>query len=148
MPKGLTEKQRRFVDFYIKTGNATESARLAGYRHPNSDGPTNTVKPSVRKAIDARMKKIESARIADAKEVMEFLTSVLRGQERENTTISRMRKGKSGKMEPTGSAKVISSGASVKDRVRAAELLAKRFGLDMPKPDGDEPVQFTFKPDE
>ena len=35
--KQLTEKQKRFVDFYIKTANASEAARLAGYSEKNSD---------------------------------------------------------------------------------------------------------------
>ena len=77
----LTEKQKRFIDYYIETGNATEAARKAGYKGKNLDviGSQNLVK--LRKFIDEKLKQKESERIASQDEVLEFLTRVMRGQE-------------------------------------------------------------------
>ena len=47
----LTEKQQRFVDYYIETGNATEAARRAGYKKPNPSGSENLAKPSVKTSL-------------------------------------------------------------------------------------------------
>lgn len=78
----LTEKQKRFVDFYIQTGNASEAARLAGYKGKNLNriGTENLKKPEIKNAIDARLKEFESNRKADAKEILEYMTSVMRGE--------------------------------------------------------------------
>lgn len=121
----LTEKQRRFVDAYIETGNATESARLAGYRDKRADaiGYENLRKPEIQKAIGARMKELESKRIATAKEVLEFLTAVVRGEaEEDNVAIV-------GHGPGITEARIVKKKASLRDRLKAAELLAKRFGV-------------------
>ena len=78
----LTEKQRRFVDYYVETGNASEAARRAGYAEKAAyrTGSENLRKPQVKAAIDARLKELEDKRIAKADEVMQFLTSALRGE--------------------------------------------------------------------
>ena len=59
MSKKLTLKQQRFVDYYLQTGNATKSAKLAGYntnyqtlRQIGSDNLTN---PYIQKAIQAKL---------------------------------------------------------------------------------------------
>ena len=36
MDNKLTPKQSAFADYYIETGNATEAARRAGYKKPNT----------------------------------------------------------------------------------------------------------------
>lgn len=72
----LTEKQKRFIDFYIETGNATDAARRAGYKQPNIQGAQNLVKLS--NEISARNTVLESKRIADMTEVKEFWSAVLR----------------------------------------------------------------------
>lgn len=78
----LTEKQKRFVDFYIQTGNASEAARLAGYKGKNLNriGTENLSNLVIKNAIDARLKEFESNRKADAKEILEYMTSVMRGE--------------------------------------------------------------------
>ena len=57
----LTEKQRRFVDYYVETGNASEAARRAGYAEKAAyrTGSENLRKPQVKAAIDARLKELE-----------------------------------------------------------------------------------------
>lgn len=138
--KSLTVKQRRFVDAYIETGNAAEAARRAGYKSRNADvmGRENLRKPTVRKVLEARLKEIEDKRIAKAKEVMEFLTSSMRGEIKEEVVV----------VEGTGDgcseAKTIEKQIGANDRIKAAVQLAKRYGLDRPE-DADGEAHITFK---
>lgn len=85
----LTEKQKRFVDFYVETGNASEAARKAGYslKTANRIGQQNLSKLDVQQAIKARLDAIESNRIATATEVMQFLTSAMRGEVQEDVVV-------------------------------------------------------------
>ena len=123
----LTEKQKRFVDFYIETGNATEAARKAGYasKAAYATGAENLRKPQIKAAIDARLKELEDSRIAKADEVLKFLTATLRSQVTESHVI----------VEGTGDgcseAKVIETGPSVRDRIEAAKNLLKRYPTEM-----------------
>ncbi len=125
MKPGLTEKQKRFVDYYIETGNAAEAARLAGYKSRNADviGRENLRKPTVRKALDTRLKEIDEARIADAKEVMIHLTAVLRG-EQEGEELVCVGTG-NGLSKPV---KVMKR-PSIREQIEAAKCLMKRYGL-------------------
>lgn len=112
----LTEKQRRFVDYYIQTANATKAAKLAGYspKTAYSIGEENLRKPEIRRAIEVRLKKLESQRIAETKEVLEHLTSCLRGELTEEIAT------------PTG--KKITVAVREVDRLRAAEYLLRVNG--------------------
>lgn len=112
----MTERQRRFVDYFIQTGNASEAARRAGYSKKTaySIGEENLRKPEIRRAIERRLKELESHRIAETKEVLEHLTSVLRGEQTEEI------------VTPTG--KKISTAVREMDRLRAAEMLLKVAG--------------------
>ena len=77
----MTEKQNRFVDYYLQSGNASDAARKAGYSaKANVIGAQNLAKLSISTAIDERLKQMASERIADTEEVLSHLTSVLRGE--------------------------------------------------------------------
>lgn len=76
----LTPKQKAFADYYIECGNQTEAARRAGYKKPHVQGNQNLDKLSVREYIEERQKKIEDSRIASAAEIMQYFTSVMRGE--------------------------------------------------------------------
>lgn len=121
----LTEKQRRFVAAYIKTGNAAEAARQAGYKKTTADaiGRENLRKPTVRNAIEKRLKEIEDAQIADAKEVMKLLTSTLRGELEEEIIVCE------GRGEGVSEAVRLMKKPSIRDRLEAAKCLMKRYGL-------------------
>lgn len=136
----LTVKQRRFVDAYIETGNAAEAARLAGYKSRNADvmGRENLRKPTVRKVLEARLKEIEDKRIAKAKEVMEFLTSSMRGEIKEEAVVVE------GVGDGCSVARIIEKQIGANDRIKAAVQLAKRYGLDRPE-DADGEAHITFK---
>ena len=119
----LTAKQRLFADEYIKSGNATQSAIKAGYspKTVRSIGQENLTKPDIKSYIDAKMAEIESHKIADAKEVLQFYTRVLREEETEEVAL------------PTGDDVVtVEKKPSFKDRLTAARELMKRYPLNDP----------------
>lgn len=78
----LTPKQKAFADYYLQTGNATEAAKLAGYSENSAKqiGTENLSKPSISQYIAERQKQVEDKRIADISEVLQFFTSVMRGE--------------------------------------------------------------------
>lgn len=78
----LTPKQKAFADEYLICGNATEAAKKAGYKEKAAYamGAENLKKPQISAYIAERQKQIEDSRIADVKEVLEFYSSVLRGE--------------------------------------------------------------------
>ena len=125
----LTERQKRFIDYYIETGNATESARKAGYKASSEKAMQNIGSENLGKLgeyIKERMKPIEDNRIADAEEVLRYLTKVIRGEEKDQFGLD----------------------ASLKDRNKAAELLGKRYRLFVDKVEqentGDIKVNFAI----
>ena len=89
MKRKLTPKQRKFADEYMKSGNAADAARKAGYskRSARSVGQENLTKPDIKQYIDERMVKIASKRIMDATEAIELLTSIARGETKETVYI-------------------------------------------------------------
>lgn len=121
----LTEKQKRFVDYYIETGNQTEAARRAGYKQPQTQGAQTLGKLSVKAAIDARLKDLEDKRIAKADEVMQFLTSTLRGEVKEERVVVE------GTGEGRSDARIITVQVSARDRLDAAKSLLKRYPMQL-----------------
>ncbi len=116
----LTEKQKRFADYYIETGNATESAIRAGYSKNTAKeiGHENLTKPHIRQYVDEKIAEKDENRIAKQDEVLEYLTKVLRGEETERLPIA----GKD-------YFEIIDNTPSIRDRTKAAELLGKRYAL-------------------
>lgn len=112
----MTQKQRRFIDEYIISGNATQAAIKAGYSKKTARkiGQENLTKPDIKAAIEKRNAEIRSEKTADMTEVMEYLTSVMRGEQTESVATS---KGVYSNVE-----------VSAKDRIKAAELIGKRNG--------------------
>ena len=105
----LTKKERIFADEYIKTTNATQSAIKAGYAENSASvtGSKMLRKPKVRQYIDAVMNERSKNTIATADEVLEYLTKVMNGEEKDAFGLD----------------------ASIADRTKAAELLGKRHML-------------------
>ena len=118
MKHKLTVKQKKFCDEYIRSGNATEAALKAGYRSRTaySIGNENLKKPELKKYIEEKIKEIESAKLATAKETLEYLTSVMRGEQTETVVTA---KGLYRNVE-----------VSAKDRISAAKELLKRYPVD------------------
>lgn len=121
----MTKKQKRFVDEYLIDLNATQAAVRAGYS-PNtaySIGAENLKKPEIQNAIDERLEQFKSEKTADAQEVIEYLTSVMRGESEGEELINEFVG--DGCSKPTK----VKKAPSEKDRLRAAELLGKRYGI-------------------
>ena len=78
----LTPKQKAFADYYIECGNSTEAARKAGYSEKASRfiGSENLTKPNISAYIAERMQAQNEARVASADEVLQFFSSVMRGE--------------------------------------------------------------------
>lgn len=134
MPK-LTEKQKRFCEEYLIDLNATQAAIRAGYSEKTAERasdwineagqkkPSSKYKPELREYIDERIESIRSDRTADAQEVVEYLTSVMRGESKsEEIVLKGVGKG-SQRIEK------VQKKPSEKDKLKAAELLGKRFGM-------------------
>lgn len=135
----LTLKQKAFADYYIETGNAYQSAKKAGYSENYAKG--NVVKllenVSVKSYIDEQLKKIEDIRIAKAEEILIHLTQVMRGEIKEEVVVTE------GTGEGCSDARIMEKQVSAKDRIKAAELLGKRYRLFTEKVEleGSVPVQ-------
>ncbi len=125
----LTVKQKAFCDYYIQCSNATEAAIKAGYSKKTAKeiGSINLTKANIKAYINERMAKIESNRIADAKEVMEYLTSVLRGESVSETVVVE------GVGDGCSEARAFKKAPEEKDKLKAAQLLGKRHGLELTK---------------
>ena len=135
----LNIKQKAFADYFIETGNAYQSAIKAGYSENYAKG--NVIKllenESVKAYIDERMKQIESDRIAKAEEVLAFLSSSLRGEVLEEVVTTET---VDGMIKPV----ILKKQLSAKDRIKAAELLGKRYALFTEKVDLEGNVGVTI----
>lgn len=121
----MTPKQKRFCDEYLIDLNATQAAIRAGYskRTAKAIGQENLTKPDLKKYIDSRMAEKESELIADQDEVLKYLTAVMRGQTQAEVVV----------VENIGDymsqARTMQKAPDEKERLKAAELLGKRYGL-------------------
>ena len=119
--KKLTIKQKKFADEYIKTGNAYQSAINAGYSENYAKNATKFLLENngqISSYIDERMKKLEEEAIADQSEILKYLTRIIRDEEREEVLVN------VGNFEQERQEIKISA----KDKIKAAELLGKRYG--------------------
>ena len=121
----LTEKQKRFCDYYIESANITEAATKAGYsyNYANARGHELLGKVGIKTYIDEKLEEMQGKRIASATEVMELLTQALRGEITEEVVVVE------GSGDGYSEAKTIDKQIGAKDRIKAAELLGKRYGL-------------------
>ena len=103
----LNERQKAFADYYIELGNATQAAIKAGYSEDSarSIGSENLTKPDIIAYIESRLAEIRAKRVADANEVIEFYTSVMRGEVKDQFGLD----------------------ASLSDRLKAGDALMKRY---------------------
>ncbi len=121
----LTKKQRRFADEYLIDLNATQAAIRAGYseKTAGSIGQENLKKPEIKIYIEEQLERLHNERTADAQEVIEYLTSVLRGESEGEELVNEF------EGDGISHAARVTKKPSEKDKLRAAELLGKRFGI-------------------
>ena len=117
----LTPKQRRFCEEYLKSGNATEAAKKAGYKETSCRviAAENLSKPAISAYIKRRLDEQEAALVADANEVLQFYSAVMRGEVRDQFGMD----------------------ASLSDRLKAADSLAKRLAAAELKPNAEDAVR-------
>lgn len=107
MKEKLTSKQKKFALEFLISGNITDAAKKAGYseRPARQIGSLNLTKPNVVEYMNEILEKTKSEEVATTEEVLEFLTSVMRGDIAEQFGLD----------------------PAITDRTKAAQLLMKRF---------------------
>lgn len=121
----LSKKQKKFADEYLIDCNATQAAIRAGYS-PNGLNKRVTrmmANDGIKAYIEEQLEKIHNERIADAAEVMMYLTSVLRGESTSEIVVVE------GEGDGCSSARRMDKAPDEREKLKAAELLGKRFGL-------------------
>lgn len=121
----LSDKQKRFINEYLIDTNATQAAIRAGYSQKSARYAARDLlaRQHIKDEIQEQLAIIDSAKVCTIQEVMEYLTAVMRG-ETTSTVIVLIGRG-SGVTE----AQYIERPPSMAERLRAAELLGKRYGL-------------------
>ena len=132
----LTDKQMIFANEYLVDLNATRAYKKAYPKVKKdsvaaSNGNRLLRNAKVKNYIDEQLKKIEDESIADAIEVMKYLTAVMRDEVTEEVVVVE------GEGEGCSSARVVRKHMSAKDRNKAAELLGKRYRLFVDKVESD-----------
>ena len=117
----MNAKQRKFADEYLIDCNATQAAIRAGYspKTAKSIGQENLTKPDLKAYIDEQLELLHNQKTADAQEVLEYLTAVMRGEHTEQTL----------QLIGEGVQKIADIDVSAKERIKAAELIGKRYGM-------------------
>ena len=117
----MNARQKRFCDEYLIDCNATQAAIRAGYspKTAKSIGQENLTKPELKAYIDEQLERLHNEKTADAQEVLEYLTAVMRGQHREQTL----------QLVGDGVQTITDIDVSARERLKAAELIGKRYGM-------------------
>jgi phage terminase small subunit len=124
----MTDKQIKFADEYIIDCNATR-AYMAAYPNVKKESSAAVCAnkllriTKIKEYIDEQLEKISNEKIADAKEVMEYLTSVLRGESKSEIVVVE------GCGDGYSQAVHVDKYPDEKERLKAAEMLAKRYSL-------------------
>lgn len=117
----MNKKQRKFADEYLIDCNATQAAIRAGYseKTAKSQGQRLLTNVDIKTYIENQLEKIHNERIANTKEVMMYLTSVMRGEHTEQTL----------KLVGEGFQTIADIDVAARERLKAAELIGKRYGM-------------------
>lgn len=121
----MTNKQKRFCDEYLIDLNATQSAIRAGYSPKTARfiGQENLTKPNIKAYIEERIAEKEKELIASQDEVLRYLTSVMRGQSESEIVVVE------GCGDGVSQAVKVKKAPDERERLKAGELLAKRYGI-------------------
>ena len=121
----MTLKQQLFCDEYLIDLNATQAAIRAGYskKYANTNASKLLQITTIKEYIEARMAEKKAKLIADQDEVLKYLTSVMRGESKSSVVV----------VENVGDycseAREMQKSPDEKERLKAAEMLGKRYGL-------------------
>lgn len=119
----LTEKQKKFADYYIELGNATQAAIKAGYsaKYANTNASKLLQNTTIKSYIDERMEQLASERIMGVEEAVELLSSIARAEITERVVVS----------TPMG-VEEVDKPPDLKTRMQAIREILKRY------PDNDK----------
>ena len=122
----LTEKQKKFADYYIELGNATQAAINAGYSEKYAGQNVDKLlkNTNLKKYIEERLEQLASERIMSAQEAVELLSSIARAEITEQVVVTTME-----------GAEVVDKPPDVKTRIIAIKEILKRY------PDNDKLVE-------
>ena len=134
----LTEKQKAFADYYIESLNATESYKKVyecSYNTARTNGARLLTNANIKKYIDEVMNAKDESRIASQDEILQILTDIARGvTEEEVVQFSQLGEELRTTRKPT-----------IKDRMRASELLGKRYRMWIDKVEANVNQQVIFE---
>lgn len=121
----MKDRQRRFADEYLIDLNAEAAEVRAGYspRYARGNAYKLVARSGIKEYIEKRMAEKESELIADQNEVLRYLTAVMRGKSTSEEIIVE------GIGDGRSKARKLEKTPSEKDRLKAAELIGKRYGL-------------------
>lgn len=136
----LSVMQEAFCMHYAKTGNATESAIAAGYseKTARSQGQRLLTKVDIQKRLQELVQEVKNDKIADVREIQEYLTSVMRREKKENAVVTISTKESFYKPDDEGKIRkftketetpmLVEYPTRIADANKAAETLAKMQG--------------------
>lgn len=135
----LNDRQGLFVSEYIKDMNATQAAIRAGYSQKTaySQGQRLLKNVEIKRAVDDLLLKVRKNNVADAVEIEEYLTAVMRGEMKETEMIN------VGNFEQ----ELVEVPAKQTTRIKAAELIGKRYGLWTDRVDLQGDLTLVFEDD-
>ncbi|MDY3031685.1 MAG: terminase small subunit [Clostridia bacterium] len=125
----MTDKQKLFCDEYIANKCNGTLAYKKAYPNIKNDMVAGSAanrllkNVEVKTYISERLEELHDERTADAKEVIEYLTSVLRGQSKAEVVVVE------GTGEGCSEARLMDKTPDEKERLKAAELLGKYYAL-------------------
>ena len=139
----MTARQMRFCDEYLIDLNATQAAIRAGYsaKYANTNVSKLLQNTSIKEYLEKRMAEKTSSLIADQDEVLRYLTSVMRGETQAEIVVVE------GTGEGCSEARTMQKAPDEKERLKAAELLGKRYGVFTDKVDIDGTLPVTIVDD-
>ena len=139
----LNDRQRRFADEYLIDLNAERAAIRAGYskRYARGNAYKLVANECIKEYIKKRMDEKEKELIADQDEVLKYLTSVLRGESLSTEIVVE------GLGNGVSEARTMDKKPSEKDKLKAAELLGKRYGLYTDKIETDIDMELNISID-
>lgn len=110
----LPEKRKRFADAYLASGNGTQAATVAGYAQPEVEACRLLKDAKVAAYMQAKAAPKVEHRMLVRENRLEWLAKVIAGEETEEVV--------------TKEGEVISKEPAIRDRLKAADMVAKMLG--------------------
>lgn len=134
--KHMTEKQKRFCDEYLACLNAKQAAIKAGYSKKTAAqmGQENLNKPYLREYIDEQLARYEESLIVSREELLRYMSSVVRGESKAQIVMT------VGTGDGVSEIVHVMKAPDEKERLKAAELLGRAYGIFNDRLNISEPV--------